>query len=155
VYPMSLKIVKNSATELIITQQKKLTVTGSVFCVPAIALLYYLPHFPFIIFIGSIFLIAVILLCFYRGITYEFKANKTVQTLELTVKSVLRNRKNHFSYAQVNHILMAESDRFLQRAGNFHYHIIIETSTNKRLKLFGFKNRNNCKKTAALIESYL
>ena len=152
---MSLKIVKNSATELIITQQKKLTVTGTFFCVPAITLIYYLPHFPWIVVAASLFIVTLVLLCFYRGITYEFKANKTAQTLELVVKSILVNRKNNLSYQQVNHVIMAESDRFLQSPGNCHYHIIIETSTNKRLRLFGFKNRTTCKSTAALIESYL
>jgi len=152
---MSLKIVNNSATELIITQQKKLTVTGTVFCVPAITLLYYLPNFPLVILIASFVLVTIIILCFSRGITYKFKADKTTQTLELVVKSILVNRKNNFSYPQVHHVIMAESDRFLQSPGNCHYHIIIETSTNKRLRLFGFKNRATCKNTAALIESYL
>ena len=133
---MSLKIVKNSDTELIITQQKKLTVTGTFFCVPAISLLFYLPNFPWVILFASFFLVTVIILCFYRGITYEFRANKTAQTLELAVKSILINRKNNLNYNEVFHVIMAESDRFLQHSGNCHYHIIIETSSNKRLRLF-------------------
>ncbi|CAN5465193.1 hypothetical protein BH10BAC3_BH10BAC3_36160 [soil metagenome] len=152
---MSVKIIKNSATELIITQQKKLTVTGSVFCLPVISLLFYFPNFPAIILTTIFFVLLIIMLCFYRGVTYVFKADKTAQTLEVAVKNIFRHRKNNLSYQQVHHVIMAESDRFLQSTANCHYHIIIETSTDKRLRLFGFKNRATCKKTAALIESYL
>jgi len=153
---MNIKIVKNSATELIITQQKKLTVTGSMFCVPAIMLFFNFPHLPVIILLsGGVLLWMVVLHCFYRGVTYTFKANKTEQTLEVAVRSFFRNKKDKLSYHEIHHVLMAESDRFLKSAGNCHYHIIIETSCDKRLKLFGFKNRRPCKNTRDLIESYL
>ena len=152
---MSIKIIKNSATELIITQQQKLTVTGSMFCLPAFGVLFYFPNIPALIIISIYLIIAFLLLSFYRGVTYVFKADKSTQTLQIAVKTTLRKKTNNLRYEQVYHVIMAESDRFLQRAGNCNYHIIIETSRNKRLKLFGFRDRADCKKTAALIESYL
>ncbi|MES2648348.1 MAG: hypothetical protein V4717_15835 [Bacteroidota bacterium] len=152
---MSIKIIKNSATELIITQQQKLTVTGSMFCIPALGVLFYFPNIPALIIVSIYLLITFLLLSFYRGVTYVFKADKLSQTLQVAVKTTLRRKTKNLSYEQVYHVIMAESDRFFQSAANCHYHIIIETSKNKRLKLFGFSDRAACKSTAALIESYL
>lgn len=153
---MEIKIVKNSDTELIITQQKRLTVTGSLFCVPAITLLFNWPGLPVLLLLSSCALLWMIVFhCFYKGVTYTFKANKINQTLHVAVKSIFRHSKNQIDYTHIHHVIMAESDRFLQRSENCHYHIIIEASQDRRLKIFGFKNRAYCKQTAALIESYL
>ena len=153
---MNIQIVKNSSTELILVQQKKLTITGSAFCVPATMLLFSLPVIPgMILLVSCIILWIIALLCFYKGVTYTFKANKTEEALELSVKGIFRTKKNSLQYQQIHHILMAESDRFLQSAANCNYNIVIETSNKKYLKLFGFKKRQDCKQTRALIASYL
>jgi hypothetical protein len=153
---MDIKIVKNSSTELIITQQKKLTITGSVFCLPAAMLLFILPLIPGLtLFLSCVILWMIVLLCFYKGVTYTFKASKVEKALELSVKGIFRTRKSSLTYQQIYHIFMAESDRFLQKTANCNYKIVIETSDKKYLKLFGFRNRQACKQTRALIESYL
>lgn len=153
---MEIKIIKNSATELIITQQRKLTVTGSLFCLPVVLFLFNWPGMPLILSITCCVLLWMIALhCFYKGVTYTFKASKTDQMLKVNVKSIFNNTSYDLGYPQIHHIIMAETDRLFNRSENWHYHIIIEASNNRRIKIFGFTNRGNCKRTAALIESYL
>jgi hypothetical protein len=104
---------------------------------------------------GFVVLWMIVLHFFYRGVTYTFNASKENQTLQVNVKSIFHSRHYRFAYSQINHIIMAETDRFFSRSENWHYHIIIEATKNKRIKVFGFTSRDNCKQTAALIESYL
>lgn len=153
---MNIKIIKNSSTELIITQQKKLTLTGSAFCIPAVMLLFRMPLISgMTLLISSIILWFIVILCFYKGITYTFKANKTDEELELLIKGFFRTTKKRLHYDQINHVIMAESDGFFKSTVNYSYRIIIETSDKKHLRIFNFKNRQDCKQTRALIDSYL
>jgi hypothetical protein len=153
---MEITIVKNSENELIITQRRRLTLTGSMFCVPAVLLLFNFQGLPVLFVLSSCTLLWMIVLhCFYKGITYTIKANKAEQTLDIAVKSIFSNKQKIIHYSQVHHVIMAESHRFIPRSDNYNYHLIFEASEDRRLKLFGFRNRNACKHTAALIESYL
>ena len=153
---MEITIVKNSDNELIITQKRRLTVTGSMFCVPAVLLLFNLQGLPVLFVLCSCLLLWMIVFhCFYKGITYTIKANKSEQTLHVAVKSIFSHKQKIIHYSQVHHVIMAETHRFLPRSENYNYHLIFEASEGRRLKLFGFRNRRYCKQTAALIESYL
>jgi len=153
---MEIIIVKNSAEELIITQRRRLTVTGSMFCVPAFLLLFNFQGLPILLAIsGGTLLWMIILHSFFKGIIYTIKANKTSKTLDINIRSILGTRKTQLEYSQIHHVIMAETHRFLPQSENCRYHLIIEGSNETRLKFMGFKNRNYCKQTAALIESYL
>jgi hypothetical protein len=153
---MEITIVKNSENELIITQKRRLTVTGSMFCVPAVLLLFNFQGLPFLFVLSSGALMWMIVLhCFYKGITYTIKANKSEQTLDITVKSIFSHNQKIIHYSQVHHVIMAETHRFIPRTDNNNYHLIFEASEDRRIKLFGFKSRSYCKQTAALIERYL
>lgn len=153
---MNIKIIKNSLTELVITQQKKLTLTGSLFCLPLFLVLFDITEAPgLMLFFSCLFLWMIILFGFLKGVTYTVKANRTRQVMELSLKGILRNKNESLKYNGIDHILMAESSNFFDRSGNYKYHIIIETSDKRRIKLFGFKDRQLCKQTMALIESYL
>ena len=153
---MEITIVKNSGNELIITQQRRLTVTGSMFCVPAVLLLFNFQGFPvFFVLTSCALLWMIVFHCFYKGITYTIKADKSEQTLDISIRSIFKNKQKVIHYSQVHHVIMAETHRFLPRSENCNYHLVFEASDDRRLKLFGFKNRSFCKQTAALIESYL
>lgn len=153
---MEITIVKNSENELIITQQRRLTVTGSMFCVPAVLLLFNFKGLPILfVLAGCSLLWMIVFHCFYKGITNTIKANKSEQTLDVSIKSIFKNKQKVIHYSQVHHVIMAETHRFLPSSTQYNYHLVFEASDDRRLKLFGFKNRNYCKQTAALIESYL
>jgi alpha-glucuronidase len=129
---MEITIVKNSDNELIITQQRRLTVTGSMFCVPAVLLLFNhgLPFF--FILSGCALLWMIVLHCFYKGVTYTIKANKADQTLQVNIRSIFRNKKRSIHYSQVHHVIMAESHSFLPALKT-----TIITSFLKRAKIAG------------------